>query len=947
MMKSKQLQKGYYAASQKGPHCSAMDAMRWISLSNEESSRRCPLNLVFFWGAYDKNEGLPWEGIKDFFESAEEPVRILIAIPAPSPDWQCDIWPGYSPHWLLKSLIEDLNASGAYDACKPWTSFEDLPDRLTNTDNWAKWTRPKGDCSQLIRYCNCMGILDKKLEVARFLKLGKDAKESAPMTKEDITTADLHRFLDNPTGYATRELHGVSPDEAVPTGRITVREGIWARKIEVLEFLSGRLFVPRSLPLKILVVDNNINGLEGWANHSANVFGHLKSTFESHPFGWLKKAKWYVLNEQKQFEQIRTATGRFEIKGMQLWKWRNERWEREPTNRTIKMKDWDKFDLVLQDIMLDRRDKEPTGLDLVPRYLELCPQALVFALTGMDVESLVRSGDIIWQYLDGVIPKRRLGSLWWQYYQAFCRRFGRMFWQPWLNAEDRKGKARIEDRQSLRNLFGNLHKWALEPSILAHGQAVQEMIDHGHRHVSGLWQLADDVIGNVVENSAPTNGDLSVPDRMLFAMAVWLHDVGHRGDDFTATSTEIRVNHAGISEYLLLRDPKAFGIDWLMDFCIPECKNKKIPSGVENNFLLECRNRLNCKSDERGELCPIRKLGLMCRHHQSNAPLDNNSLEEMRRKNKFPSPYTRVNEAHKNDEDFNSQADLEEWLDLDRSLVGWTGSVVRVLDEFSLGHGKDGFISMTGLLRMLDALQLHRSRVGTPTCIESFKAYLGTRSEWCKREIDKVNAMLSKIHPGTPAYQKTLSDYSMLRFYERLVNVQYVHFWRQMCVHDIAVKWIWKSGGNAALQVVYQLDEWGLNSLKDLKTAIRYSDGKVKPLSIRDVINDEVDELVRNEPDKFKRLESSFSTGTSPLSNLCKAWAIQVRDDVVLSEHNSQKPKNDAKKSKRDSNEPKRRRPLYVQFLPEDVDFEICCLEPSSPDGYLKMEHFLLDKADF
>jgi hypothetical protein len=95
---------------------------------------------------------------------------------------------------------------------------------------------------------------------------------------------------------------------------------------------------------------------------------------------------------------------------------------------------WPKIDLVLQDIMLGRGN-EFTGLDLLPRYLKACPQALVFVLTGMDIESLTMSGDIDWQYVDAVIPKRRLGCLWWEYVRCFRQKYGRMFWDLWRNSD--------------------------------------------------------------------------------------------------------------------------------------------------------------------------------------------------------------------------------------------------------------------------------------------------------------------------------------------------------------------------------------------------------------------------------------------------------------------------------------------------------------------------------
>lgn len=67
---------------------------------------------------------------------------------------------------------------------------------------------------------------------------------------------------------------------------------------------------------------------------------------------------------------------------------------------------WDEVDLVLQDIVLDDDSKTADGLELVPHYFEACPQALVFVLTSLDIESLVGSGDVNWKYVDCIISKR-------------------------------------------------------------------------------------------------------------------------------------------------------------------------------------------------------------------------------------------------------------------------------------------------------------------------------------------------------------------------------------------------------------------------------------------------------------------------------------------------------------------------------------------------------------
>ena len=440
---------------------------------------------------------------------------------------------------------------------------------------------------------------------------------------------------------------------------------------------------------------------------------------------------------------------------------------------------------------------------------------------------------------------------------------------------------------------------------------------------------------------------------MLFALAVWFHDIGHRGNDFTDDSVEIRASHAGISEYLLLRNPRAFGIEWLKERCfLEDCRSSR--EGLKDNKLLECRNRLACIGPSQNELCPIRKLGLLCRHHQSNAPLDENSLENMSKKGKSPSPYSRIrgedmsqaaSMPHSQKDLENSQEDLEAWLDPDKPLTGWYGSTIRRLDGFELGCSKDSLVSLAGLLRMLDALHLHRTRIGTPTSIESYIAYLNTRSFWCTRKLQQVEKLIQTIPPGTKAHQEKIAEYVQLRRYERILHFPYVHYWRQIAVREIAVKWLWHPGGKASLRIVYQLDDWGLNSIDGIKGEVPLANGDSYPFELKGILKEQTDNLLRTaNPKKKGNHESWFeSPNRGPLKDEDRQnmaiWAIHVRDDIIWSEHESQATK---AKGNRDV-QPR----AYIRFLPDQVQFEIGTSGLLSDPLSTEKEVLLLEEADF
>jgi hypothetical protein len=782
------------------------------------------------------------------------------------------------------------------------------------------------------------------------------------------TLSEFFQFLSDPAFFRARRLH--DKQDGATQG------------LRVLKWLASHATIPRSLPLNILLVENRPGHFPdlrvvsesntcqvpaedpralSTVNRSIHAaLGPLE--LGATPLGFPREARVYVVS--KDFERLKSAGGREDLeRTLQA----PNSGEGVPVNDMPPFR-WGEVDLVLQDIVLDDNTKKADGLDLVPHYFEACPQALVFVLTSLDVESLVGSGDVNWKFVDCLVSKSALATLWYEYRRCFRERFGRMLWKPWgdpLTRERQEEGAELGDRQSLRDLFGCLRRWQLEPAILGHGQGVQEMIDHAHRHISEVWRLADDFLGTFLDNCRPRDGHLSVPERMLFAMSVWLHDIGHRGDDFLTDSAEIRANHAGISEYLLLRNPEAFGIEWLKtDFCLGACKTS--PSGTQNycpappsvtppprsappggvdspsaiNLLLKCRNSLDCAQEKERGLCIIRKLGLLCRHHQSNAPLDKDSLERMSKRGKAPSHYSRVG-VKEDSEVLDSQEDTATWLNRDRSLVGWYGSDVRRLDEFVLGSSKGSLLAFAGLLRMLDALQLSRARVGTPTSIESFNAYLDTRKGWCRRDIQRVEELIRTALPGTKVHQEYLAEYMKLRRYERLLNTQYVHYWRQLAVRDVSVKWVWCFGDGAALRIVYQLDDWGMDSVSRLKAEVprAVNDGPPLDAFLREVLLQQVKDL-RDKPSVapwLSRDNRAAILDSDENENLA-LWVIHVRDDVIWTEHESQQTK-----PKRNGEKPPPR--AYARFLPEGVSLEVAVSGTAAHP--LENELLILEKEDF
>jgi hypothetical protein len=447
-------------------------------------------------------------------------------------------------------------------------------------------------------------------------------------------------------------------------------------------------------------------------------------------------------------------------------------------------------------------------------------------------------------------------------------------------------------------LFGSLRKWQIEPDILWHGQNLPEMIDHAHRHITALWRFTNDFMGTLMENGGADRKVLSLRNRVAFATAVWMHDVGHRGDEYVSDSMDIRANHAGISERLLLRNPQAYTLDWLLDNeYVPkeECRRQ---DKVGRSARQECRNALKCKNG--GAICLLREIGLLCRHHQSNAPLDEGSIWRMAVRGKVPSLYSLIPDQPASDgrpkigaEDF-----LRDMADQTRPLPCPSGTRVRSLNQFQSADNRSLFC-LAGLLRMLDALQVHGSRVGTSASIASFREFLDNRFAWCVTERRRLEDAMRTATPGTKAFLRALSDLDKLGEYEILLTTQHLHYWRQSVVYDQTVEWRWSQNGQATIEIGYLLAERSLANLKSIEGDLPSRTGCGKGLRLGYVLQNAKVTL----PEGIIR----HACG----EEIAK-WIQDVQEEVVLSEHASQYGKDSVD----------RRLPGYLSVLADD--FIIC-----------------------
>lgn len=498
---------------------------------------------------------------------------------------------------------------------------------------------------------------------------------------------------------------------------------------------------------------------------------------------------------------------------------------------------WDRLDLILQDVHLG--SGEPLGYELAERYFERAPQAMVFLLTSMSLEALASSS--VAGKVDRILSKRFIRGLGWEYYQRFRELFGELLWRVWTQtATADKPPAQVKAGQhlqppsltsskQLRHLFGSLRKWSFEPEILFHGYALPEMVDHAYRHTRAVWDLAQGVLAPFLEQRPEA---LSPEETVLLCLGIWMHDVGHVGDEHFVDSSDIRPMHGSISDRHLVRNPRALGLEWLLGDCVGECRR---PRRASRDRACEARlKNINLREGcAGGHICSLRRVGLLARYHQQSAPMFPENLTTIVEKAKPITPYCRVklsNETGKNDkwqESADSQADVSRWLN-GRVSLEWDAHTVRLLRDFRQERGiEPNLIRIEFLLRWLDGLQLHGCRVGSPVRAETLRNYLQVRCKHVERLIEEAEHDLHEHGSYDERGIASRARLETLHYYHQLLQAQDIHHWLHSSVTSVRVE----GDRGAAPKLVYELNRSELLRLKAiLKRA--FPSGEIPPEAI-------------------------------------------------------------------------------------------------------------------
>ena len=254
----------------------------------------------------------------------------------------------------------------------------------------------------------------------------------------------------------------------------------------------------------------------------------------------------------------------------------------------------------------------------------------------------------------------------------------------------------IEDSMLQRSLLGNIRYWKHKKNYLWFGDKCYHMIDHGFNHILDDWNIANSILFPILKYEIREQdyrfGDLCISkDELLYAfsMAIWLHDIGHKGNHRYGEPHLIRETHGIISGELILSKPDSFGIMIKREKEIEIYRELLFPAGKEKKpvtqLILE-------QVERKKSITILEMIALFTIYHKSNSPLREREYYEMVQKNKFI-PRDFFFNCNPN----NGVITLE-----------------SILDKLPSSSFKEDFFSLVALFRFIDGLDIKVTRVGDP-----------------------------------------------------------------------------------------------------------------------------------------------------------------------------------------------------------------------------------------
>jgi len=223
-------------------------------------------------------------------------------------------------------------------------------------------------------------------------------------------------------------------------------------------------------------------------------------------------------------------------------------------------------------------------------------------------------------------------------------------------------------------------------------------------------------------------------------MAVWLHDIGHKGNERYGEAYLIRDNHGYISAEYILKYPRLFGIK--------EEDESEQKNSYYEKIKFKCGNPgsaieiLYRRSRERKKLSNAEKIALISAYHKSNIPLTEEDYFEL---SSNPNKFIPI--------DFFENGERR----TDKAIT-----LKKILKEVYDENDVKKIIGIIGLFRMVDAIDLNVCRVGSESEKELKMKVINNDRDYELFAIEKSIETLSKLYCTTPT-EKALF---IQRFYE-------------------------------------------------------------------------------------------------------------------------------------------------------------------------------------
>jgi len=352
------------------------------------------------------------------------------------------------------------------------------------------------------------------------------------------------------------------------------------------------------------------------------------------------------------------------------------------------------------------------GLDLQQQIKNLCPGALVVVATKSgDYDNIKLAFDRGTEYY---LPKDQFLS------------FPRLYFGALESLGYLVG--RIENSAMRRHLVGLLRRWQARREHLWIGDKCFHMCNHAYEHAADDWKLFNEAV-EVLDQYSPSPVPFDDSDIYAFALAIWLHDTGHRGNERIGEACLIRENHGLIAAEFILAAPELLGVAEEVSFlegaetAVYERHYAERSSGARYDHMLADVDTWSTSDEEAARSCDaaLQTLGQEPAH---TLPVDVLSRHERlpSARKKGLSVAEKVALAamyHKSntpllDADVNIDTIPSEYMRGPTTPVTCEGIL-------SAAYGTAGedrtrkLLTLVSLLRFVDGLDIHSTRVGGTT----------------------------------------------------------------------------------------------------------------------------------------------------------------------------------------------------------------------------------------